>query len=169
MPMISNHEELCTKNTGDPNSVININWGILMRKKDKADSTSLLSKNIFIEGDLSGNENFKIEGKIKGSVDVAGDIIIAESASVEAEIKGNNVVVKGSVKGNITSRNLIEIHATGKVTGDIMAKSVDIQEGATFEGRSQMLQAGKILENTPPTSEVRESTPREDKSGKSQK
>jgi cytoskeletal protein CcmA (bactofilin family) len=49
----------------------------------------------------------------------------------------------------VTARNHLEIQATGKMIGDITAKSIDIKEGSTFEGRSRMLKSGRT--EPPPT------------------
>jgi len=110
-----------------------------MKRKENVTSNSLLSRNAKVNGDISGDENIRIEGAIKGTVSVTGDVLVEEAGNVEANINGNNVVVKGSVKGNITANHRIEIYATGIVIGDISAQSVDIQEGAKFEGRSHMV------------------------------
>ncbi len=112
-----------------------------MNKKRKVTSISLVSKNVKIEGDISGDENFKIDGTINGSVKVSGDILIEETGNVIADISGENIIVKGNVNGNISANHRIEIYATGTVIGDISATSVDIQEGAKFEGRSHMMQS----------------------------
>lgn len=112
-----------------------------MGKKRKVTSISLLSKNVKIVGEISGDENFRIDGTINGSVKVSGDILVEETGTVHADISGENVIVKGNVTGNISSNNRIEIYSTGTVIGDISATSVDIQEGAKFEGRSHMMQS----------------------------
>lgn len=119
-----------------------------MRKKEKITSVSLLSRKVNIEGEISGDEHFKIEGTIKGSVNVAGDILVDESGAVHADIDGNNIIIKGLVNGNISAKNRIEIYATGIVNGDISAQSVNIQEGARFEGRSHMVQRDSIGTDT---------------------
>jgi len=118
-----------------------------MKKKEKVSSISLLSRNLTIEGDISGDENFRIDGKIKGTVSVSGDVLIEETGQVEADVSGNNIVIKGTVNGNITAKHRIDIYSTGVMIGDISARSVDIQEGATFEGRSHMMQSNSHSKN----------------------
>jgi cytoskeletal protein CcmA (bactofilin family) len=119
-----------------------------MKKKGKVTSISLLSRNVKVDGDISGNENIKIEGTIKGSVKVSGDVLVEETGAVDANISGNSIVIKGSVNGNILAKQRIEIYATGIVIGDISACSVDIQEGAKFEGRSHMVQPDNSLKDS---------------------
>ena len=102
-------------------------------------SVSLVSENIRIEGELSGEENILINGRVIGSIKLNGDIVIGSTGIVEAEITGNTIIIQGRVKGNVTARSHLEIQSTGKMIGDITARSIDIKEGSTFEGRSRML------------------------------
>ncbi|MDZ7581521.1 MAG: polymer-forming cytoskeletal protein [Deltaproteobacteria bacterium] len=111
-------------------------------------SMSLVSENIRIEGELGGEENILINGRVVGSIKLNGDIVIGQSGLVEADIEGDTVVIQGTVKGNVTARHHLEIQATGKLIGDITARSIDIKEGSTFEGRSRMLKSGRT-EPTP--------------------
>ena len=105
------------------------------------DSTSLLSKNVKIEGEIRGEENFHVEGRFKGAIKLNGDIFIGSSGVVEADVEANNVVIQGQVRGNIMARKQLEIQPTGQLFGDCTAQSIDIKEGAIFEGRSNMLRS----------------------------
>jgi cytoskeletal protein CcmA (bactofilin family) len=110
-----------------------------MPKENSAASTSLLSKSVNFEGEIQGNENLHIDGHIKGSIKLDGDVLVGSSGIVEAEIEANNVVIQGQVTGNIIARQQLEIQPSGKLMGDCTARSIDIKEGALFEGRSNML------------------------------
>jgi cytoskeletal protein CcmA (bactofilin family) len=116
-------------------------------------SMSLVSENIRIEGELGGEENILINGRVLGSIKLNGDIVVGQSGVVEADIEGNTIVIQGTVKGNVTARSHLEIQATGKMIGDITARSIDIKEGSTFEGRSRMLKPGRTEPSpvVPPT------------------
>ena len=106
-------------------------------------SMSLVSENIRIEGELGGEENILINGRVLGTIKLNGDIVVGQSGVVEADIEGNTIVIQGTVKGNVTARNHLEIQATGKMIGDITSRSIDIKEGSTFEGRSRMIKPGR--------------------------
>ena len=110
-----------------------------MDKESKPATTSLVSRGVSIEGDIQGEENAQIEGHIKGSIRLDGDIIIGSGAVVEADVEGNNIIIKGTVIGNVTAREHLEIQSTGKMNGDITARSIDFKDGSSFEGRSQMI------------------------------
>lgn len=101
--------------------------------------TSLLCRGVSVEGEIQGAENALIEGHVKGSIRLDGDIIIGADAVVEADVEGNNIIIKGTVIGNVTAREHLEIQSTGKMQGDITARSIDFKDGSSFEGRSQMI------------------------------
>jgi cytoskeletal protein CcmA (bactofilin family) len=112
-----------------------------MLKNSAADSTSLLSRNVKIEGEIEGPENLHVEGYIKGSIKLSGDIFIGNTGIVEADVEANNIVIQGELTGNVLARKQLEIHPSGKLIGDCSAASIDIKEGAVFEGRSNMIKA----------------------------
>ena len=110
-----------------------------MKIESQPAPTSLVSRSLSIEGDIQGSENAQIEGHVKGSIRLEGDIVVGLGAVVEADVVGNNIIIKGTVIGNVTAREHLEIQSTGKMNGDITARSIDFKDGSSFEGRSQMI------------------------------
>ena len=110
-----------------------------MDKGTATGTTSLLSKEVKIEGDIQGNENLQIEGKLKGSIKITGDIYVGSTGVVEANVEADNVVIQGMIKGDVTARKQLQIQASGKLMGDCTSQTIDIKEGALFEGRSKMV------------------------------
>ncbi len=104
-------------------------------------TTSVLSKKVKIEGDIRGDEDFRVEGHFKGTIKVAGDIFVGQSGIVEADVEADNIVIQGRITGNVLARKQLEIQSSGQLLGDCRAKSIDIREGAIFEGRSNMLKS----------------------------
>ena len=102
-------------------------------------TTSLLSKKVKIEGDIQGDEDLRVEGHFKGTIKVGGDFFVGQSGVVEAEVEADNVVIQGQITGNVLARKQLEIQSSGQLLGDCQASSIDIREGAIFEGRSSML------------------------------
>ena len=103
--------------------------------------TSLLSKKVKIEGDIQGDEDLRVEGHFKGNIKVTGDFVIGQSGVVEADVEADNIVIQGKITGNVLARKQLEIQSSGQLLGDCKAKSIDIKEGALFEGRSSMLRS----------------------------
>ena len=106
-----------------------------------AGTNSVVSKKVNIEGDIRGDEDLRVEGRIKGSIKVVGDLVVGPSGVVEADVEADNVVIQGRLTGNVLARKQIEIRSSGQLLGDCRAKSIDIREGAIFEGRSSMLRS----------------------------
>ena len=71
-----------------------------MAKSDEQDFTHI-SENISLKGDISGNSNVRVAGKIIGSVTIQGDLVIEKSGYVEGEIQAKNAMVAGKIQGNI--------------------------------------------------------------------
>ena len=103
--------------------------------------TSLLSKKIKIEGDIQGEEDLRVEGHFKGTIKVVSDFFVGQSGVVEADVEADNIVIQGQITGNVLARKQLEIQSSGQLLGDCKAKSIDIREGAIFEGRSNMLRS----------------------------
>jgi cytoskeletal protein CcmA (bactofilin family) len=110
-----------------------------MDKGKATGTTSLLSKEVKIEGDIQGNEDLQVDGQLKGSVKIAGNIVVGPTGLVEADIEADNVIVQGRITGNVLARKQLQIQSSGKLMGDCMAQTIDIKEGALFEGRSKMI------------------------------
>ena len=112
-------------------------------------TTSLLSKKVKIEGDIQGDEDLRVEGHFKGTIKVVGDFFVGQSGIVEADVEADNIVIQGQITGNVLARKQLEIQSSGQLLGDCQAKSIDIREGAIFEGRSSMLRS-----SAPPASTI---------------
>jgi cytoskeletal protein CcmA (bactofilin family) len=115
-----------------------------MEKGKTVASTSSLSRNVKIDGEIQGAENLQIEGHVKGAIRLDGDLFVGQTGVVEADVEADGVVIEGKVTGNVLARKQLEIHSSGQLIGDCKARSIDIKEGAMFEGRSMMLKASDI-------------------------
>ena len=85
----------------------------------------------------------RVDGRFKGEVFSDDVLVIGEGAIVEAEIDIGEVIIQGTVVGNIKAKRSIEIHAPGRVKGDLHTPSLQIDKGVIFEGRSFMEGAAK--------------------------
>ncbi len=113
--------------------------------KKKFESRSKEDKFVDIKAGVEGNVKFsspvnlRISGKFKGNLETMGILIIGEKAEVESKaIKGEDITIAGKVKGNIVSSIRLELSATAKVTGNIKAPILIVNEGATLKGKCQV-------------------------------
>ena len=110
-----------------------------MDKRSAAGSASLFSKKVNIVGDIEGNEDLHVEGRFKGSIKITGNILVSPTGVVDADVEAENIIIQGKIHGNVLARQQLEIQSLGQLIGDCSAQSIDIKEGAIFEGRSNML------------------------------
>jgi cytoskeletal protein CcmA (bactofilin family) len=99
---------------------------------------TLLGRGSEFEGKLTFEGTVRIDGKLKGEVFSDDVLVIGEGALVEAEIDIGEIIIQGTVVGNIRAKRGIEIHAPGRVKGDLTTPSLQIDKGVIFEGRSFM-------------------------------
>jgi excisionase family DNA binding protein len=83
----------------------------------------------------------KVNGKFEGTLDTKGNLTIADTATVNARIIGDNIMISGRVKGQIIAREKLEFSSTAIVEGDIQPSKLSIGEGAIFEGNCHMLKS----------------------------
>src|SRR3954463_3602866 len=100
--------------------------------------TTLLGRGAAFEGKLTFDGTVRIDGRFKGEVFSDDVLVIGEGAHVEAEIDIGEVIVQGTVVGNIKAKRSIEIPAPGRVRGALHSPSLQIDKGVIFEGRSFM-------------------------------
>ena len=105
---------------------------------------SILGPSVSLRGELAGDEDLIIEGQFDGTVHLGEHCVtVGTQGEVKAEIQALRVVVQGSVTGNITARERIEIRKTGRVMGDLMAAGIAIEDGAYFKGSIEILREGE--------------------------
>jgi len=111
-------------------------------KKVKDQINAFLGKDTEFEGKLSFTGAVRMDGSFKGEIFTEGTLIVGETALIESDISASHLIISGEVRGNIVAEDRIEIHAPGKVVGNIKAPVVIIDEGVIFEGNCQMQRRG---------------------------
>jgi cytoskeletal protein CcmA (bactofilin family) len=107
-------------------------------KKKSDQMNAFLGTNTEFEGKLSFSGSVRIDGFFKGEISTEGTLIVGETANLEADIHTSHIIVSGVVHGNIVAESRIEVHAPGKIIGNIQAPVITIDEGVVFEGTCQM-------------------------------
>ncbi len=108
-----------------------------MAKIDDQDFTHI-SEQISFQGDIVGNSNVRIAGKVKGSISIQGDLVIEKSGNVEGEIQAKSAVIAGTIQGNIQCHEKLTLEQTSVLNGNIQTKQLIIENGAHFQGNCSM-------------------------------
>ena len=102
-------------------------------------SSARLGASIQIKGQVTGDEDLQIDGKVDGPISLRGhELIVGTTAQLNSEIHAGEVVVSGKVVGNVHARGRVDIKKDGSVTGDISTARISIEDGAHFKGRIEI-------------------------------
>lgn len=104
---------------------------------------SLLGKGIEIKGTVMSKGSLRIEGAAEGNVECEGDIMIGETAIMNADVTAQNVTIGGTVSGTVKCYGRLELLPTARVKGDIIVNTLVVSEGAVFSGTTQMGEAAR--------------------------
>ena len=112
----------------------------------RADATragnAVIGKSVIIKGQIYGREDLTIDGEVEGTVELQEHrLTIGPNGKVVATVKAREVVVVGTVHGNIETREKIEIRKEAKLVGDIRTARIVIEDGAYFKGNIDIVRA----------------------------
>ena len=101
----------------------------------------ILDVDVAMQGNLVFKDavNLRINGKFEGNLQTKGNLTIAPTAVVLADINGDNIIIDGKVKGKIVAKERLTLLPSAVVEGDIYPAKLNVAEGAVLEGRCYML------------------------------
>lgn len=95
-----------------------------------------IGKSVTIKGEVISSEDLIVEGYVEGRIDLQGhSLLIGTGGGIHAEIAAQTVIIQGTVTGNVTAREKIEVRETGSVDGDVVAPLIAVFDGAVLHGR----------------------------------
>ncbi|MEX1132011.1 MAG: polymer-forming cytoskeletal protein [Flavobacteriales bacterium] len=101
-----------------------------------------------IEGEIKSDSNLRIDGRVKGTINVRGRLIVGQSGVIEGEVTCQSSDIEGTVLGKVNCQDLLSLKATAKLHGDINTKKLAIEPGAIFTGNCSM--AGGVVKEMDP-------------------
>jgi cytoskeletal protein CcmA (bactofilin family) len=100
---------------------------------------AVLSPSIVLRGEVSGDEDLVVEGRIEGKINLRQNAVtIGAKGRVTAEIHARAIHIEGEVEGNLTAEEQIVLRKSSRVRGDLSAPRVTIEDGARFRGAIDM-------------------------------
>jgi len=98
-------------------------------------ATARLGSSLHVKGEISGNEDLYIDGTVEGLVHLdERKVTVGATAKLTADVIAGEVIVYGSVNGNVHGKGKIEIKKDGSVNGDLTTAQIIIEDGAYFKG-----------------------------------
>jgi cytoskeletal protein CcmA (bactofilin family) len=96
-------------------------------------------QSIVIKGDISGNEDLVIAGRVEGSISLDGRVLtLAQGSHVSGEIGAGTVIVSGEVKGTIAAAERLELKSTAVVNGKLNSSRLIVADGSQINAQVEM-------------------------------
>lgn len=123
----------------NPGTVTAAPPGLARSTAPTASRSARLGATVQIKGSISGSEDLQIDGIVDGPIKLQGHgLTIGPGAQLKSEIEAREVVVYGTVNGNVHARDRVDVKTDGAVFGDISTARISIEDGAQFKGRIEI-------------------------------
>lgn len=101
-------------------------------------TVNLLGNGTTIKGDIQSDGDFRIDGKLIGSIVSKGKVVVGTTGNVEGEVKCKNADISGKLKAQLNVEQLTSLKSTSEFSGDIKTGKLAIEPGAKFSGTCDM-------------------------------
>ena len=126
--------------------------------QDTSTGTSIAS-GLKIRGELSGTSDLFIDGDVQGKINLAGSkVTIGVNGRIQADIEAGEIVVEGTVHGNLKARDSVRLGSSSKVEGSILTPRIGIDDGARLRSKVEMTRSGEV-KNSKPSSATQAAVP----------
>ena len=99
---------------------------------------TVLGANCVMEGVLRSQANVRLDGTFTGTLEIEGNVLVGETARINADIDAKNISIAGAVRGNVSGKK-VQLLRTGRIWGDIHAMALTTEEGAFIDGKITMI------------------------------
>ena len=107
-------------------------------KNNKKGSSTLIEVGTLIKGEIIFDNELFIMGEVEGDLNSDSDLaklIVSKTGNVQGEIRVPNVVINGTIVGNVRASENLEISGTAKIFGDLHYSTIEIKGGSLITGR----------------------------------
>ncbi|MCS7073335.1 MAG: polymer-forming cytoskeletal protein [Bacteroidia bacterium] len=108
------------------------------KKPTESAALSIIAPGTTIEGKVISEGDFRIEGKMIGTIICRSRLVVGNQGIIEGTIDSENAIVAGTVTGTVVIRDVLQIQETGTIKGEIAANKLVVQAGAIFNGNCIM-------------------------------
>lgn len=114
---------------------------------------NIITDGTLVKGDITASGDFRLDGTLEGNIQLNGKLVIGDSGVVNGNVLCQNANVIGTVNGNLSVKELLSLHASARVRGDILINKLSIEPGATFSGKCRMIDEVKAQHDEQPAAE----------------
>jgi cytoskeletal protein CcmA (bactofilin family) len=121
-----------------------------MARNNEVDTSAIniIRQGTDIIGDITCKGDIRIDGKLKGTLNCEGRVVVGQGGLIEGSINCSNADISGSLKVNITVKELLTLKSSSNLVGDINTNKLQIEPGANFSGNCKMGAVVKGIETS---------------------
>ncbi|MGA8151734.1 MAG: polymer-forming cytoskeletal protein [Terriglobales bacterium] len=109
-----------------------------------------IGRSLVIKGEITGSESLYIDGCVEGTIQLADNrVTVGRNGSVTANINAREVVIMGTVKGNIECTDRLDIRSEGSLTGDVISQRISVEDGAVLKGSVEVRTSSQAKNEKP--------------------
>jgi len=95
-----------------------------------------IGQGVTIEGRVTSTQDLRIDGHVKGAIDVAEhELVLGRGAEVRGNVTAKSALIAGTVVGDVTASDRVQVQATGSVQGDVQAPRLNVLDGGVLQGK----------------------------------
>ena len=112
-----------------------------MAKTMEMESTAIniITDGPVVKGDITASGDFRLDGTLEGNIQLNGKLVVGDSGVVNGNVLCQNANIIGTVNGNLSVKELLSLHTSARVHGDILINKLSIEPGAVFSGKCRMI------------------------------
>ncbi len=109
---------------------------------NETQTKTIIGEDVEITGNIKCESNIQIDGKLNGDLTCNGNAIIGNASTVKGNLSVETITIFGQVNGNVVAKDKIELKSTARLSGDIRARRLTVEDGVTFVGKAEVNPAG---------------------------
>ena len=108
---------------------------------------NIIAKNTSLVGDLKSDGDFRVDGKIEGTIKTTGRVVIGQEGIVTGTIDCSHADIEGTFSGKLLVDQILSLKSTANISGDVVLGKLSVEPGATFNATCAMKGAVKVMQN----------------------
>ena len=116
-------------------------------KQPQVSERNIIGRNTSFVGDVISEGDFRIDGKVEGTIKTTGRVILGKSGSISGKVECDNADIEGKFSGELNVNSLLTLKSTAVISGDVVISKLSVEPGAEFNASCAMKGSGKELNN----------------------
>ena len=105
-----------------------------------------IARNTSLVGDINSDGDFRVDGKIEGTIKTSGRVVIGKDGMVKGTIDCAHADIEGTFSGKLLVDEILSLKSTADISGDVVMGKLSVELGAVFNATCSMKRAVKIMQ-----------------------